>query len=223
MKLKYTIAALAATTLAANAATVTVSHGDPNSGLHTNHAGPIYGQTITSHASAVQLDDVTFQVRDGAGGQSASGTVAFLHVYDSVTFNTATGAITAFGNLIGVSDNSVNNSVDATDLSALQWNFTNTAVSASTQYFFLMSTSQDAGVASGGGANLSNFTDAATGLELEAPGGYGDGTALIANNFHTTALAWDLNFEANFNTVPEPSSAALLGLGGLALIMRRRK
>ena len=29
--------------------------------------------------------------------------------------------------------------------------------------------------------------------------------------------------ELGFNTVPEPSSTALLGLGGLALILRRRK
>ncbi|WP_435893859.1 PEP-CTERM sorting domain-containing protein [Oceaniferula spumae] len=219
--MKYTIAVLAVTTIAANAATVTINHGDPNSGLHTNHAGPIYGQTITSHADALRLDDVTFQVRDGNGGQSATGTLAFLHVYDSVTFNTSTGAITAFGNLIGVSDNSVNNSVDATDLGALTWNFTNTAVTGSTQYFFLMSTNTDAGNT----ADLTPFTNAATGLELEAPGGYADGTALVANNVHNTGLGWDLNFEANFNTeaVPEPSSAALIGLGGLALIFRRRK
>lgn len=31
------------------------------------------------------------------------------------------------------------------------------------------------------------------------------------------------NFKATFTVVPEPSSFALLGLGGLALIMRRRK
>ncbi len=31
------------------------------------------------------------------------------------------------------------------------------------------------------------------------------------------------NYTATFTSVPEPSSAALLGLGGLALIMRRRK
>ena len=31
------------------------------------------------------------------------------------------------------------------------------------------------------------------------------------------------NFKATFTAVPEPSSTALLGLGGLALIMRRRK
>jgi len=221
MKLKYTLAAFAATTLAANAATVTVSNGNPNSGLHTNHAGPIYGQSVTSHASALSLDDFTFQVRDGAGGQSASGTVVFLHVYDSVTFNTSTGAITAFGNHIGVSDNSVNNSVDATDLSALTWNFTNTAVTGSTQYFFMMSTSS----AVGNTGDLTPYTNAATGLELVAPGGYTGGTGLIANNFHNTGLGWDMNFEANFNTiaVPEPSSTALLGLGGLALILRRRK
>lgn len=33
----------------------------------------------------------------------------------------------------------------------------------------------------------------------------------------------DLSFGYSFETVPEPSSAALLGLGGFALILRRRK
>jgi len=31
------------------------------------------------------------------------------------------------------------------------------------------------------------------------------------------------NYEVEFSFVPEPSSAALLGLGGLALIARRRR
>ena len=43
-----------------------------------------------------------------------------------------------------------------------------------------------------------------------------DGGAFPANNYFTL-------MEARLATVPEPSSTALLGLGGLALIMRRRK
>jgi len=214
MKLKYTLTALLTTTLAGSAATILVNHGDPTSGLHTNHAGPMLGQTITSAATANSIDDVTFQLRDGTGGDAANGTLAYLHIYQGTTFNTATGAITSYGTFIGVSDNTQNIGADQTALAAITWNFTNQAVAASTQYNFIMSTS-----ATGGSGEVG------TGLELVAPGGYADGTALVGNNFHSTGLAWDLNFAANFNTdvVPEPSSTALLGLGGLALILRRRK
>lgn len=46
-----------------------------------------------------------------------------------------------------------------------------------------------------------------------------------SNNPNPGDTAWGSTdaFTATFTVVPEPSSAALLGLGGLALIMRRRK
>lgn len=75
---------------------------------------------------------------------------------------------------------------------------------------------------------------------------YSDGSSVdvlsgLANGAHTLTVRYEAdftfsggggthhanaggsNFTATFTTVPEPSSAALLGLGGLALIMRRRK
>ena len=47
-------------------------------------------------------------------------------------------------------------------------------------------------------------------------------------NIEDAAFAWDDSLEAiiltfNINAVPEPSSSALLGLGGLALMLRRRR
>jgi len=47
-------------------------------------------------------------------------------------------------------------------------------------------------------------------------------------NIENAAFAWDNSLEAiiltfDINAVPEPSSTALLGLGGLALILRRRR
>ena len=61
----------------------------------------------------------------------------------------------------------------------------------------------------------------ASGLPLSGTATVGTGgTSINISNTNTGANAiWGLGIEA----VPEPSSAALLGLGGLALILRRRK
>jgi hypothetical protein len=50
----------------------------------------------------------------------------------------------------------------------------------------------------------------------------------LGSNIENAAFAWDNSLEAiiltfNINAVPEPSSSALLGLGGLALMLRRRR
>ena len=50
----------------------------------------------------------------------------------------------------------------------------------------------------------------------------------LGSNIENAAFAWDDSLEAiiltfNINAVPEPSSSALLGLGGLALMLRRRR
>ena len=47
-------------------------------------------------------------------------------------------------------------------------------------------------------------------------------------NIEDAAFAWDDSLEAiiltfDINAVPEPSSTALLGLGGLALMLRRKR
>lgn len=45
----------------------------------------------------------------------------------------------------------------------------------------------------------------------------------MRTNHLTTNAALGMNLSAQFTVVPEPSSTALLGLGGLALILRRRR
>lgn len=63
---------------------------------------------------------------------------------------------------------------------------------------------------------LANFT-----VNFYADNGSGGVGALVDSIAHPTQVA--TNGFATFNPVPEPSSTALLGLGGLALILRRRK
>ena len=50
---------------------------------------------------------------------------------------------------------------------------------------------------------------------------YANGSGIWANT--QTGVTEDAYFSVQGTAVPEPSSAALLGLGGIALIMRRRK
>ena len=75
-----------------------------------------------------------------------------------------------------------------------------------------------------GGAEVYTLNDVA----------YGNGAHIATGTFTADATSQELHFassaagNAEFNAlqlrvVPEPSSAALLGLGGLALILRRRK
>ena len=69
-------------------------------------------------------------------------------------------------------------------------------------------------------------------LKALSPSGFSGG-ARIANNWEYDIgsandgfdknTGRDVTFHADISAVPEPSSAALLGLGGLALIFRRRK
>ena len=214
MKPKITIATLAATTLAANAAVTIVNHEDPTDGAHTNHAGPIWGQSVTSTVDTQQVTNTTFQMRDGTGGQPADTVNAYLHAYTGTTFNTSTGAITSYGVFLGTSDNTVDIGATQTGLSPLSFDFTGVAAPASTEIFFMFNT----GTTGGTGA-------VATGLELVTGDPFAGGTSLVANNFHNTGLGWDLRFATSFDNVavPEPSAAILLSLGGLALILRRHK
>lgn len=89
----------------------------------------------------------------------------------------------------------------------------------------------------GGAATVATGTNAAPALGFDSIWTYelvvGSGSSLIGNNLTfaidtSGAIAPQENMavdqvDISFVAVPEPSSAALLGLGGLALILRRRK
>lgn len=84
------------------------------------------------------------------------------------------------------------------------------------------------------GASIFSQAYAGTGdidaLQLAAEFGAGrrqntniDDVALYDEALDSSQIGWLSNNEATATVVPEPSSTALLGLGGLALILRRRK
>ena len=215
MKLKYTILALAVTSLAANAATVKIEYGNVNDSSGGS-AGNMWGQSAKTPAGPpVYLNNFSYKAANN--GTRTTGTV-FLHAYTTFTTDGA-GAITTIDGFAATSTSTIDLGAIVND-GTMTWNFSGAdAFDAETKYYFLMSTS-DTEVTI---ADTSSMKTAAFALDTTSTS-YLGGEAVPAN----AALGsnWDQHFEANFNTVssvPEPSSTALLGLGGLALILRRRK
>ena len=223
MKLKYTILALAVTSLAANAATVKIGFGTVTGDRDAGQASPIWGQSATADYlstpagphGTVYLNDFSYQAADN--GTRTTGTV-YLHAYTTFSIGT-NGVIDSISGFTATSTSTIDLDTIGS-YGTMTWNFSGAdAFDAETKYYFLMSTS-DTEVTI---ADTSSMKTAAFALDTTSTS-YLGGEAVRAN----AALGsnWDQHFEANFNTVssvPEPSSTALLGLGGLALILRRRK
>jgi hypothetical protein len=222
MKLKYTILALAVTSLAANAATVKIGFGTVTGARDAGQASPMWGQSATADYlstpagphGTVYLNDFSYQAADD--GTRTTG-IVFLHAYKTFTTN-GDGAIASIAGFAATSTSTIDLGAIGND-ETMTWNFSGAdAFVAETKYYFLMSTSDTEVTID----NTSSMKTAAFALDTTST--YDGGEAVRAN----AALGsnWDQHFEANFNTVssvPEPSSTALLGLGGLALILRRRK
>ncbi|MDB4624410.1 hypothetical protein OAE47_03315, partial [Akkermansiaceae bacterium] len=98
MKLKHTIIALAASSLAANAASVVTSYGTVTGARDGNQAGPMWGQFVTPDIAAaplgphgtLYLQNFSYQAADD--GTRTTGNV-YLHAYSTFTTD-GTGAIT---------------------------------------------------------------------------------------------------------------------------------
>lgn len=92
-------------------------------------------------------------------------------------------------------------------------------LAANTTYWVALASFDNTGESVG----WESFTEAATGTASNTAGLFATG-GTGSNPGAWTSSSGLLNaFEVNGTVVPEPSSAALLGLGGLALILRRRK
>ena len=210
MKLKYTILALAVTSLAANAATVKIEYGNVNDSSGGS-AGNMWGQSAKTPAGPpVYLNNFSYKAANN--GTRTTGTV-YLHAYTTFSIGT-NGVIDSISGFTATSTSTIDLDTIGS-YGTMTWNFSGAdAFAAETEYYFLMSTQNT--------ADTSSMVDAAFALDI--PGSYNGGEAFAKNSSNTSG--WDQHFEANFNTVssvPEPSSTALLGLGGLALILRRRK
>lgn len=236
MKTLLTIGALAATTLASSAALYTIdNYSTEQNGATDGAVGDFAVQQFTADTAglgaldtvaansplptSVYLNSVSFLRATSGTSDNAvldggtASTQTFVHVY----LGNGDG-----GTYVGSSLNSIDTDA-AAGLSTMTWNFGSLELTDSTaQYAFVFTNSADDAAGSEGyHARLQVARDSGGGFGNSYAGGGADN-----NNDGLSTLAYDTRFSISLDTtaaVPEPSSTALLGLGGLALILRRRK
>lgn len=156
-------------------------------------------------ASTTTIDLTSFTLYSGGAGNDLSDTT-YLLIYDANPSGTA--------NLVGSSTNSIDTSPAPTAGTAMTWNFASLTLNYDDEYFAVMSSSNTGTSAGDIGLSIQVLNDPAN--------PYTGGSGLIAN-FGESA-GGDAKFTATFaNPVPEPTSLALIGLGGLLIASRRRR
>ncbi len=122
----------------------------------------------------------------------------------------------ATGAPVAVSTNSIDvrGAIDGGALSDLVWNFNNDLLSSTAQYFIRWSTNSD-------------LDNTELGVARVAAANFGGGFVnTYTGGVATNPAGGTLNFDARFEVtvaVPEPSSAAVLGLCSLLMASRRRR
>jgi len=209
-----TAAAIALTAGAANAATSFVISTAPNNNvISTNGFAMNFGSsglTITPDTEpltpVVDLNSYTI-VAGGSGGDYDGGS-RYLSVF--------TGSSFSEGNYLGTS-------VQELDLSAAgeqTYTFSGISLASDATNFFFFSTWVDENVDST--VQFSELTQAIGRMRM-LTGNPQDLNYTLNADGTVQNQNWDPAGSFTVTAVPEPSSAALLGLGGLALILRRRK
>jgi len=223
---KYAIsfAAFAASSVVASAATVITSYGTVSGIDDGNQAGPMFGQGITVNVGAdtadasipgtVFLQSLSFQTTSSTTGLGTS-TAAYIHVYDAFAVD-GDNTPSAIGNLIAVSSNTVDLAGSAS-LETLTWNFSGSdAIAKGSQYHYILANDTNAATV----LDSSNLTTHA--FELNVGNPYTGGQAYRANG---TTTDWDMEFQliTDTDSIPEPSSTLLVGLGAIGMMLRRRR
>ena len=202
MKIKSSI--LAATLLGvagANAAGVIIDENNLNGGFVTTATGSISSGSIANWTvSSNVFTDANSTLTSGSFGAETLSNTQSLHIFTAGTTVTSDTFALVAGETLFLE-------FDLRDANAIPGQITVAAVGAST-------------------INLGTF-DAVGGFALQS----GSAAITTAGNYSlvfTDVGGNDLNIDrvhlsSATTAVPEPSSTALLGLGGLTLIMRRRK
>ena len=204
MRTKYTLAALAAMTLAANAATTAVNVNAAN-----NFGNGYFGFAVNLSSSVVtvtpsvptnfDIASIELTGRPASGTYSSMKIAVYTYVGDS-----------DIGDFVGLSDaQTLGNATSAT------FNFSGVSVvSANTyQYLFVNAATVNADLDDDALASY-QARSVSSSLSMSPNGSVPAGSGTYKNN---AINSWEGSFlpEFTFTAVPEPSSAALLGLGGL--------
>lgn len=202
--MKFTLVALVALSVGVNAATIISLDGSAND--RTTTSG-LSGQTFLFSGTDVVLDSISIQ----GPSDSASSNSFSLEIW------TNSGGTNGFtlGSYVGTSTNANALSVNG---ASQMWNFTGVTLIDTQSYAFLYTDGTGNG-ADGIGANVQ--TRVGFNRINSTTSSYTEGEAI--HNGGLFGGNWDVAATVNTSAVPEPSSTALLGLGGLALILRRRK
>ena len=239
MKIKYVIATLAATTLAADAA-ITMTK-DATAFTNYNQGSDIYdGVSYQGDWSPFTINSQTLTVNSLALEPAANGWIQQdtgssdwegigsndWTLEATITLGASTGiamwadpAASAAGTIVYIGSNGTGSGA-ATNGSNASYDATS---NVGTHTFRLAYDSGDNAI--------SLWRDTVLLTDSIVPSNPGGGPRLIlgdccsslgaGNNFTVEAFSYDTS--GAFAPIPEPGAAALLGLGGLALIFRRRK
>ncbi|NWK56799.1 PEP-CTERM sorting domain-containing protein [Verrucomicrobiaceae bacterium N1E253] len=211
MKLTHTLAVFAASSIAASAAT-TLTYDGTNDGT-----GSYGGQTFTaSDSDFVTTGDAlsnpfalqTIEIAKwSTSDYTTAQTAVYANIYDGNTFlGSSTNTVDFTVRVDGIIGDDADDAWLFSGVTALE------NLDSSKVYSIRYSTTDTAG----------DFT-------FLRPGLINDAAALTGGNLldssgNPASAGWDTRMVITTGpAVPEPSSAALLGLGGLALILRRRK
>lgn len=207
MKLKYTIAALAATTLAANAAVVvsTIRGGTGDQAEFIGNSGQTFTTAILTENKLTSIEFIGPSTAPATGSLGPFTVKLWTDIdNDATTWDPGTE--------VAVSTNLVTIPGANGAFSAL---FSNQVLSDNTVYTLSFTT--DNGL-------VTQVDHAAFRMGLTAANNPLGSTGKLFYNTGNPPFGDNREIAFTVNTaIPEPSSTALLGLGGLALILRRRK
>ncbi|BDS05830.1 hypothetical protein NT6N_08700 [Oceaniferula spumae] len=211
------------------ATTATLNVGDFIVVAHANNKRDNGTNTITSASSGAGASLIT----SATGGDSGGGNGAWVFVYEVTTSGTQTITLSSSGSASNAQSTTYYAlAAGAGETLAISGTAFGTAGSAATSldlvlgadvgaYGFAASSADSTGTGSPGWTRNNNSGSGKR--EIYSINGLTSGTSTFGANTPASNFAIAGVAVTSITAVPEPSSTALLGLGGLSLVLRRRK